>query len=427
MLTGDGAGGRFRQARRGRRRAGRSPSGRPPSCRGGSPTRRSHPIPPKRRSATNRASCRCRSQGILSLRFLRGGTAAAPAAQAASRSVPASQALSATAAPVSWPPTGPGGRGPSPAGPPVGPIATGWPVGVTAAWILVPEPPRGPGPARTGRRCRPLSFGAGRRGGGAYARTVHGQPFGVHVAQHGGDSLPVTVVAPAVVALPDAVGVAEAAGEIAPSDAGGEDMEDGVDEGAAAVRRIPDRCRRCRDGCACRRPARKNRLPCSPGPPAFSQHGLVDDPSSDHASAHFPRAGVTECASRAESSAPPAATSGCDRRQVLRGGQKTSTGLRASDATPAGVGLHRRGSTFGPDYLNVERCTIRKLSPGTPSEDVFRLAHYGLPEPAASNSTEGNPSRLALPNDGWFVWMALVGVGLLLGGVLVQRWARRKD
>jgi hypothetical protein len=69
---------------------------------------------------------------------------------------------------------------------------------------------------------------------------VDAEPFGVVVvAQLGGDAGEDAPFAPAVGALPETVGLAEAGGEIGPSDAGLGEVADGVEEEPGIVADAP--------------------------------------------------------------------------------------------------------------------------------------------------------------------------------------------
>ncbi len=65
-----------------------------------------------------------------------------------------------------------------------------------------------PTPRPLDRRCRRFFFRTGGRNRRADARAINAEPFGIVVPQLGGDLLPDAVAAPAVVPLPEAVGLA---------------------------------------------------------------------------------------------------------------------------------------------------------------------------------------------------------------------------
>src|SRR5262249_61448993 len=115
----------------------------------------------------------------------------APTARIATRLASESYPLSASTAAVATPAIRPGSRGLLDAWDPVSSSATGWPNGVTAAWILVPNRPRLRPNASADWPPDPSAFfRPGGRGSGPDATAAHAQPLGVVVPQGGGDPLP---------------------------------------------------------------------------------------------------------------------------------------------------------------------------------------------------------------------------------------------
>ena len=129
-----------------------------------------------------------------------------------------------------------GRRGLSAAFAPVNRSLTGWPSGFTAAWSFEPNPPQPRPNASADWPPLPSAFfDAGGARMGEDAAAVDEKPFGVVVAQLGRDPLPDAAFAPAVVSLPQPVRLADARGQVGPSDTGLGQVTDDVYEQPGVV------------------------------------------------------------------------------------------------------------------------------------------------------------------------------------------------
>src|SRR5262245_48403960 len=107
---------------------------------------------------------------------------------------------------------------------------------LTAAWILVPQPPRLL--PRACSACPPVPsafFGAGGVGVGADDGGVEDEPLQILVLEGAEELAPDALARPAAEAPEDGVPVAEALWQVAPGGAGLGDPQDGVDEQAVVL------------------------------------------------------------------------------------------------------------------------------------------------------------------------------------------------
>ena len=103
--------------------------------------------------------------------------------------------------------------------------------------------------------------------------------------------------------------------------------------------------------------------------------------------------------------------------------------------------------TTGPEVLFLQEHDVRVLSAETPPDEVFRMSHYGLPEPSgaifaspvgtnrsAAPAGSGGPAAPAaqpaqtaeLPGAPWRLWLVLAAAVLFGGGALVKWWTVRR-